>query len=172
MPRQTGGRRSSDILRIAALGSLCQCSHAFSVFGPSRLRVCQTEKPQLSSPGQIVDVTCEGDATQSYALYLPSTYAQAKLWPIIYFFDPGGRGRRPLELYKDLAREIWICYGGFEQFPKLLVQTSRQSVNSIWLDTHRASRSIAISLTSVDFPVALGLRGLMALTCPSARSRA
>src|SRR6266513_3788023 len=34
-----------------------------------RPALCQTAQPPLHAMGQIVDVTCEGDPTQSYALY-------------------------------------------------------------------------------------------------------
>src|SRR5215831_3915326 len=73
----------------------------------------QAEKPVfLPSPGQIVNVVCASDANQSYALYLPSAYTVTKRWPIIYFFDPGGRGRRPLDLYKDLAETYGFISAG------------------------------------------------------------
>ena len=90
---------------------------------------------------------------------------QSKPWPIIYFFDPGGRGRRPVELYKDLAREIRIRHGGVEQFPKLLTDQS-QSVNAIWQDTHRRF-AIDSHLTYVSgFSGGARVAGLMALSCP------
>src|SRR5919202_1116555 len=48
--------------------------------------------------GVVLDaVACRGDATQTYALYLPSAYTPEKGWPIIYAFDPGARGKLPVE---------------------------------------------------------------------------
>ena len=45
--------------------------------------------------GEIVlDVPCQRDASQSYALYLPSYFNPSRPWPVILTFDGGGRGRR------------------------------------------------------------------------------
>jgi dienelactone hydrolase len=96
----------------------------------------QSQKPaDLSPPGQIVDVTCASDATQSYALYLPSTYTAAKRWPVIYFFDPGGRGRRPLELYKDIAETYGFILAGSNN-SRNFSSDQGKAVNAIWQDTH------------------------------------
>jgi len=96
----------------------------------------QTQKPaDLPSPGPIVDVTCASDATQNYALYLPSAYTSAKRWPIIYFFDPGGRGRRPLELYKDIAEAYGFILAGSNNSRNFSSDQSK-AVNATWQDTH------------------------------------
>jgi dienelactone hydrolase len=87
------------------------------------------------SRGQIVDVTCASDATQSYALYLPSTYTAAKRWPVIYFFDPGGRGRRPVELYKDIAETYGFILAGSNN-SRNFSSDQGKAVNAIWQDTH------------------------------------
>src|SRR6478752_1325698 len=47
----------------------------------------------------IANVLCKNDATQSYALYIPSNKPTA----VIYFFDPHAAGTLPLEKYKALA---------------------------------------------------------------------
>jgi len=47
----------------------------------------------------IANVLCKNDATQSYALYIPSNKPAA----VIYFFDPHAAGALPLEKYKVLA---------------------------------------------------------------------
>jgi hypothetical protein len=99
------GRLRAARLLVALTASFCVVS------GPCVLS--QTQKPaDLPSPGQIGDVVCISDAAQSYALYLPSAYGAAKRWPIIYFFDPGGRGRRPLELYKEVAETYGFILAG------------------------------------------------------------
>ncbi len=97
-----------------------------------------SENPSPSAvqiAGQIHDVNCAADPSQSYALYLPSTYVPSKRWPIIYFFDPGGRGRRPLELYKDVAEQYGFVMAGSNNSRNFGSDPSR-SVNAIWQDTH------------------------------------
>jgi len=115
--------------RANVLLALC-----ISFFGPCALS--QTEKPaDLLSRGQILDVTCASDATQSYALYLPSTYTAAKRLPVIYFFDPGGRGRRPLELYKDIGEAYGFILAGSNN-SRNFSSDQGKAVNAVWQDTN------------------------------------
>jgi hypothetical protein len=87
--------------------------------------------------GKILDkVECRKDPAQSYALYVPTGYDPAKKWPILYAFDPGGRGREPLICFQDAADAL-----GF------IIACSNNSRNgpwgpifaagsAIWEDTH------------------------------------
>ena len=103
----------------------------------SQISEGQAEKPVfLPSPGQIVNVVCASDANQSYALYLPSAYMATKRWPIIYFFDPGGKGGRPLDLYKDLAETYRFIFAGSNNSRNFSGDES-EAVNAIWQDTHQ-----------------------------------
>jgi predicted esterase len=63
--------------------------------------------------GQVVEkVTCARDPNQSYALYLPRNYDKSRKWPVLYAFDPGARGRVPVERFKDAAEQFgWILVG-------------------------------------------------------------
>jgi len=96
----------------------------------------QTKKSaELPQPGQIADVICASDVTQGYALYLPSTYTPAKQWPILYFFDPGGRGRRPIDLYKDVGETYGFILAGSNNSRNFSSDQSK-AVMAIWQDTH------------------------------------
>ncbi len=78
--------------------------------------------------GQIIDrVTCAADASQSYALFVPSGYTPSRAWPVIFAFDPGGRGRTPVERYRAAAERYgYIVVGsnnsrnGSTQIPEIL----------------------------------------------------
>jgi len=63
--------------------------------------------------GQIVErIEALSDSSQSYALYLPSNYSPDRKWPVLYAFDPGARGRVPVERFKDAAEKYgWIVLG-------------------------------------------------------------
>ena len=63
--------------------------------------------------GQVVErVAALNDSSQSYALYLPSNYTPDRKWPVLYAFDPGARGKVPVERYKDAAEKYgWIVLG-------------------------------------------------------------
>ena len=74
----------------------------------------QTPDNQTVIPlGQIVEkVVCAQDVNQTYALYLPSNYVSTRKWPILYAFDPGARGRIPVERFKEAAERFgWIIVG-------------------------------------------------------------
>ncbi len=48
-------------------------------------------------------VACRADGRFSYALYLPSGYSPDRKWPVIFCFDPVGRGELPVRLLKEAA---------------------------------------------------------------------
>ncbi len=63
--------------------------------------------------GQIVDsVECALDASQHYALYLPSKYAPSRQWSVILAFDGGARGRVPVERYRQAAEKYGYIVAG------------------------------------------------------------
>jgi|SRR5262245_40021626 len=81
----------------------------------------RAQAPSLPT-GTIVDeVTCAADATQTYALYLPSRYSPARQWSVLLAFHPGGRGRSMVEKYRAAAEQ----YG-------YIVAASNNSRNGPW----------------------------------------
>lgn len=49
------------------------------------------------------------DPTQTYSLYLPTTYDAMKQQPLLFVFDPRGRGTFAAEIFKDAAEQYgWI----------------------------------------------------------------
>ncbi len=58
------------------------------------------------SPGVIVD------EVKGYALYLPSSYTPDRAWPVIFAFDPRGRGRTPVERYQAAAEKYGYIVAG------------------------------------------------------------
>jgi hypothetical protein len=60
--------------------------------------------------GKLVEnVASRADATQTYTLYLPSSYDAAKKYPLLLVFDPRGRGTMAAEIFRPAAEEYgWI----------------------------------------------------------------
>lgn len=60
--------------------------------------------------GQIVDgIACASNPTQTYAVYLPTTYAEGQHRPILFVFDPRRRGAGAAEFFREAAEEYgWI----------------------------------------------------------------
>jgi predicted esterase/Flp pilus assembly protein TadD len=96
-----------------------------------------SQEPQTAVPlGQLVEkVTCARDPNQSYALYLPRNYDKSRKWPVLYAFDPGARGRIPVERFKDAAEQFgWIVVGS-NNSRNASIQSSIDSWNAIIRDT-------------------------------------
>jgi pimeloyl-ACP methyl ester carboxylesterase len=63
--------------------------------------------------GQVVDeVTCASDPTQSYALYLPSTYSPDRAWSLLIAFHPAARGRAMVDKYRAAAEQYGYIVAG------------------------------------------------------------
>jgi predicted esterase len=78
--------------------------------------------------GTLVEhVSCPTDPSQTYTLYLPSTYTPTRKWPLLLVFDPGGRAARAAEVFREAAERFgWI------------VAASENSRNGPWEPTLRA----------------------------------
>ena len=90
--------------------------------------------------GEIVDkVACRGTATQSYALYLPSTYTPDRPWPVLYAMDPRKRGRLPVQLFRDAAERYgYIVIGSHNTMSDHAnaLRDNMRALTVLWKDTH------------------------------------
>lgn len=109
----------------------------FVCFGLSLSIPAAAQSRSEFTVGAITDkVVCQADATQSYALYLPTGYTPQRSWPILYGFDPGGRGRQPVELFKDAAEKYgWIVVGSHNSRNGPGVPLN-DIIAALWQDTH------------------------------------
>src|SRR5690242_472801 len=92
------------------ISSVVRLSVMVVLLAHSAAAIAQTE----SIPkGQVVErIEARNDSSQSYALYLPSNYTPSRKWPVLYAFDPGARGRTPVERFKAAAEKYgWIVVG-------------------------------------------------------------
>jgi poly(3-hydroxybutyrate) depolymerase len=75
--------------------------------------VSGTASAQELPRGEIVDdVPCQHNASQRYALYLPSYFDLSRQWPVILAFDGGGRGREGVERYRAAAEKYGYVVAG------------------------------------------------------------
>ncbi len=85
-----------------------------SAFSPldSAAQVPST-KSEDPAPGRITErLICKNNSEQTYALYLPSSYSNARRWPLIAAFDPGARGNLPIEHFKEAAERYGFIVCG------------------------------------------------------------
>lgn len=87
--------------------------------------------------GTIIEkVATRDDPGQSYALYLPSRYSPERRWPIVYGFDPGARGRMPVELMRAAAEELGFIVVGSNNSRNGPMEIIGRAVVAVWNDTH------------------------------------
>ncbi len=56
--------------------------------------------------GVVVDSLKVSDSlSESYALYLPTSFNSTRKWPVLFVFDPEGRGKSAAQLFKNIAEE-------------------------------------------------------------------
>lgn len=77
----------------------------------------QEEATQVSTEatiekGKVTEVTVRSNASESYALYVPSSYSKEKKYAVVFFFDPHAAGDLPLNKYKALAEKYNIIMAG------------------------------------------------------------
>jgi predicted esterase len=97
------------------------------------------EDADTFQPGTIVpQVACAADKTQTYALYLPSNFSPARVWPIIYVFDPGARGQSAVETVRAAAEKFGYIVAASNNSRNGIGNVSAQAATAIWNDTtHR-----------------------------------
>jgi dienelactone hydrolase len=87
--------------------------------------------------GNVIEsVVSRQDAGQSYALYLPSSYTPEKKWPIVYGFDPGGRGRLPVELFREAAERYGYILVGSNNSRNGPNVNIAAAIKALWEDSH------------------------------------
>ncbi|HEX8129107.1 MAG TPA: dienelactone hydrolase family protein [Pyrinomonadaceae bacterium] len=92
--------------------------------------------------GRLIErVALRDDATQGYALYLPSGYTPDKRWPILYCLDPLARGEVPVARFLAAAEKYGWIVAGSHNSRNGAVKTSLDATVAMWNDT-RARLSI------------------------------
>jgi len=84
----------------------------------------------------IASIPCAADSTQTYSLYLPSTYSLVKAWPVIYIFDPEARGKIPVEMYRETAEKYGYILAASNTSRNFQSAAVTKTVQAIWDDTH------------------------------------
>lgn len=126
--------------------------------------------PRAQFPqSQVIErVSCKADPEQSYALYLPPGYTPEKKWPVLYAFDPAGRGSVPVKFFQEAAAKFgYILVGSNNSRNGIDVSAI---VKTLWADTHEQFSIDERRVYTTGFSggarvasaVALGYRGAVA----------
>jgi dienelactone hydrolase len=116
---------------------LCLLLLIISVNANSRQSPGPNSAPQDLQAGAVTPkVVCAAQPEQSYALYLPSYYTREKRWPIVYAFDPGARGKMPVELMKDAAERYGYIVAGSNNSQNGPWKAEAEAAQAMFQDTH------------------------------------
>lgn len=95
----------------------------------------QTHQSVGGGTGEIV---IEADPSQSYAVYIPLRYDGVKNAPVIYCFDPMGRGSVAVERFRPAAEKYgYIVVGSNNSRNGLDGPALSSIIKNLWDDTHR-----------------------------------
>jgi hypothetical protein len=92
--------------------------------------------PDLPIGMVIESVPCLADASQTYAVYLPSTYTAERRWPILYAFDSRARGAVPTKLFAATAERLGYVVVGSNNSRNGPLPPIAAAMDAIWHDTH------------------------------------
>ena len=82
-------------------------------------------------------VACKNNAKETYALYLPSAYSAARMWPIVYVFDPGGRGQVAAEVIQAAAERFGYIVAASNNSKNGPLGGSAEAAIAVWGDTQQ-----------------------------------
>jgi predicted esterase len=86
--------------------------------------------------GTVTDtVRALSDTSQTYALYLPSTYDKARRWPVLFLMDPRGRALVPMRLFRAAAERYgYIVMSSYQTQSDGPIEPNDKAVNAMLSD--------------------------------------
>ena len=94
---------------------------------------------QRIATGELVDpVPSAYDPKQTHALYVPSNYTPDKKWPILFCYEARGRGKIPVELFREAAERYgWIIFSSNHSRSDDPNAPNLEVLNAMWSDSHK-----------------------------------
>jgi dienelactone hydrolase len=103
--------------------------------------------PTRINPGEIYEsVNCLQNPTYSYSIYLPKSYNDTLLLPVVFFYDPQGEGKLPIEKYQQIAEELQMIIACSNNSRNGLTANEISQINNYYLNDIRQRFKINNSL--------------------------
>ena len=116
---------SYKFLVTLCVGLFCARAHA------------QALQPLPPAGTLVPSVTCKSNTKETYALYLPSAYSAARKWPIVYVFDPGGRGQVAAAVVQAAAEKFGYIVAASNNSKNGPLGGSAEAAIAVWQDTQQ-----------------------------------
>jgi predicted esterase len=82
-------------------------------------------------------VVCAADPRFSYALYLPKDYERGRPWPVLFLFDPRGRGIVAAEIFAEAAAAHgFVLASSNDTRSDDPSAPNAEAITAMWADTH------------------------------------
>ena len=118
---------AAAILLVAAIGPASTSPAEAGHYG--------AQAESIKTGAFVEKVACANDATQTYTLYLPASYTPQRQWPVLFVFDPRGRGTMAAQIFKDAAERFgWIIASSDNTRSDGPWEPNRRSVAAMWPD--------------------------------------
>jgi predicted esterase len=88
--------------------------------------------------GEMVEgIACASDPTQTYTLYIPSTFANGRRYPVLLVFDPRGRSLLAAELFREAAETYgWIIVSSDNTRSDESWDPNLAALQALWPEIH------------------------------------
>jgi predicted esterase len=88
--------------------------------------------------GRVLEkVACASDNAQTYALYIPTNYEPGRKWPVLFCFDPGARGKAPVERFQGAAEKFGWLVAGSNNSRNGPWEANAKAINAMFTDVNR-----------------------------------
>ncbi len=94
--------------------------------------------PLQVSIGEMVEgIACHSDPTQTYTLFIPSTYTSDRRLPVLLVFDPRGRSLLAAEIFRDAAETYgWIIVSSDNTRSDTTWEPNLVAIRALWPEIH------------------------------------
>ncbi len=111
--------------------------HILFAFAQALLLV---QAPAAPPTGRLVEqVVCPSDPAETYTLYLPRAYTTDRKWPLLFVFDPRGRGTLAAGIFQEAAEAYgWIIASSNNTQSDGEWEPNRRALAAMWPDVTAA----------------------------------
>jgi predicted esterase len=107
------------------------------MFWVSGSAAAEIEPLQVPLGEMVEGIACHSDPTQTYTLYMPSTYTSDRRNPVLLVFDPRGRSLLAAELFREAAETYgWIIVSSDNTRSDGPWEPNLAAIQALWPEVH------------------------------------